>query len=99
MGSRSDEVEDIRREIDETRESLGTGVGALAYKADVKNRGKEVIEDKRGVVMEKVDELKQKVPGVGDGNGDAGGPGMARRSRTSCPTRARSRTSSPTARR
>ena len=51
MGSRSDEVEDIRREIDETRENLGADVGALAYKADVKNRGKEVIEDKKEVVM------------------------------------------------
>jgi uncharacterized protein YjbJ (UPF0337 family) len=76
MGSRSDEVEDIRREIDETRESLGTGVGALAYKADVKNRGKEAIDDKKEVVMEKVDELKQKVPGVGDGSGGDDGPGI-----------------------
>lgn len=66
MGSRSDEVEEIRREIDESRENLGEAVGALAYKADVKNRGKEVVEDKKEAVMEKVDELTTKMPGGGD---------------------------------
>ncbi|MCA1679754.1 MAG: DUF3618 domain-containing protein [Actinobacteria bacterium] len=73
MGSGSDEVDDIRQEIDQTRENLGNAVGALAYKADVKNRGKEVLEDKKEVVMEKVDELKTKVPGVGGGGGEGGG--------------------------
>jgi len=71
MGPGSDEVDELRQEIDQTREDLGSAVGALAYKADVKNRGKEVIEDKKEVVMEKVDELKTKVPGVGN-NGDIG---------------------------
>ena len=72
MGSGSDEeVAAIRQEIDETRENLGEAVGALAYKADVKNRGKEVIEDKKEMVMEKVDELKGKV------TGDEGQPGLA----------------------
>ena len=71
MGSGSDEVEEIRQEIDETRENLGEAVGALAYKADVKNRGKEVIEDKKEMVMEKVDELKGKV------TGDETQPGVA----------------------
>lgn len=72
MGSRSDEVEQLRREIDATREDLGESVGALAYKADVKNRGKEALEDKKEVVMQKVDEMKSKVTG---GGGD--GPGVA----------------------
>jgi len=62
MGSRSDEVEQLRREIDATREDLGESVGALAYKADVKNRGKEALEDKKEVVMQKVDEVKGKLP-------------------------------------
>jgi gas vesicle protein len=74
MGSGSDEVEAIRREIDESRENLGHAVGGLAYKADVKNRGKEVIGDKKEAVMEKVDELKQKMPG-GGGDGTEGGFG------------------------
>ena len=76
MGSGSDEVEELRREIDQTRENLGTAVGGLAYKADVKNRGKEVLEDKKETVMEKVDELKSKVPGIGGGDdGTEGGFG------------------------
>jgi gas vesicle protein len=64
MGSGSDEeVDELRRQIDETRENLGHAVGGLAYKADVKNRGKEVVADKKEQVMEKVDELKAKLPG------------------------------------
>ncbi|HEV7804720.1 MAG TPA: DUF3618 domain-containing protein [Solirubrobacteraceae bacterium] len=69
MGSGSDEVAELRRQVDESRENLGEAVGALAYKADVKNRGQEVISDKKELVMEKVEELKSKVSG-GDGDGD-----------------------------
>jgi ElaB/YqjD/DUF883 family membrane-anchored ribosome-binding protein len=70
MGSGSDEVEQLRRQADRSREDLGQTVGALAYKADVKNRGKEALEDKKEALMEKVDEVKSKVPGVGNGSGD-----------------------------
>jgi gas vesicle protein len=72
MGPGSDEVEDIRQQIEESRENLGNAVGALAYKADVKNRGKEAIEDKKEAIMEKVDDLKSKLPGTGDGAGSIG---------------------------
>lgn len=65
MGPGADEVDDIRRQIDESRENLGEAVGALAYKADIKNRGKEALEDKKEAVMEKVDELKSKATGDG----------------------------------
>jgi gas vesicle protein len=65
MGPGSDEVDDIRRQIDESREHLGEAVGALAYKADIKNRGKEAIDDKKEAIMEKVDALKSKVTGDG----------------------------------
>lgn len=85
MGSRSDEIEEIRAQIDETREDLGESVGALAYKADVKNRGTEVLDDKKEVVMEKVDELKQKVPGVGGNGGGDGGPGMGEKVKDKLP--------------
>ncbi len=85
MGSGSDEVADIRQEIDQTRENLGSAVGALAYKADVKNRGKEVLDDKKEVVMEKVDELKNKLPGVGDSGGGDGGPGMGEKVKDKLP--------------
>jgi ElaB/YqjD/DUF883 family membrane-anchored ribosome-binding protein len=71
MGTGSDEVDELRQQIDETRENLGAAVGALAYKADVKNRGREAIEDKKEVLMEKVDELKSKVSG-GDDQGAMG---------------------------
>ncbi len=78
MGLGSDEVDEIRRQIAESRENLGAAVGALAYKADIKNRGKEALEDKKEAVMEKVDELKDKLPDgetirskLPDGVGDA----------------------------
>ena len=47
----------IRREIEETRERMGDTVEALAYKADVKTRAKESVN-------EKVDTLKEKVTGA-----------------------------------
>ena len=75
MGSGSDEVEQIRKEIDESRENLGEAVGALAYKGDVKNRAPELIADKKEAVMEKVDELKTKMPGGGAGSDTEGGFG------------------------
>jgi gas vesicle protein len=68
MGPGSDEIEDIRQQIDESRENLGGAVGALAYKADVKNRGKEALEDKKEAIMEKVGELKSKVSGDSEGS-------------------------------
>ena len=83
MGPGSDEVDELRQEIDQTRENLGSAVGALAYKADVKNRGKEVIEDNKEVVMQKVDELKTKVPGVA--NDSADGPGTSEKVKDKLP--------------
>jgi ElaB/YqjD/DUF883 family membrane-anchored ribosome-binding protein len=68
-GSDEDEVDELRRQIDESRVSLGEAVGVLAYKADVKHRGKEAIEDRKEAVMEKVEELKSKVSSAGDGDG------------------------------
>jgi hypothetical protein len=69
MGSGSDELDEIRQQIDESRANLGASVGALAYKADVKNRGQEIISDKKEAVMEKVDELRSKVAGGANGDG------------------------------
>lgn len=70
MGPGSDEVDEIRQEIDQTRQNLASAVGALAYKADVKNRGKEALEDKKEAVMEKVEDLRGKLPGSGEGEGE-----------------------------
>ncbi|MGH2943924.1 MAG: DUF3618 domain-containing protein, partial [Solirubrobacteraceae bacterium] len=69
MGPEPDQVADIRRQIDESRRHLGSAVGALAYKADIKNRGKEALHDKKEQLMEKVDELKARLPGNSDGEG------------------------------
>jgi ElaB/YqjD/DUF883 family membrane-anchored ribosome-binding protein len=49
----------IRAEIEDTRERMGDTVDALAYKADVKTRAKESVN-------EKVDNLKSKVTGAKD---------------------------------
>ena len=62
MGSGTNEVDELRAQIDESRENLGEAVGALAYKADVKNRGKEAIEDKKEAIVDKVQTLKSKLP-------------------------------------
>ena len=73
MGSGSDEeLDELRRQIDETRESLGQAVGGLAYKADVKSRGKEVLDEKKEQVMQKVDKLKAKLPPGDDAEGGLG---------------------------
>jgi Protein of unknown function (DUF3618) len=73
MGPEPDEVAEIRQEIDASREQLGESVAALAYKADVKNRGKEVINDKKEALMEKVDDLKSKLPSGAEGDGSGVG--------------------------
>lgn len=75
MGPGSDEIDEIRREIDESRANLGEAVGALAYKADVKNRAPELIAEKKEAVVEKIDELKSKAPGGGAGSDAQGGFG------------------------
>src|ERR687892_820878 len=54
----------IRAEIEDTRERMGDTVDALAYKADVKTRAKESVN-------EKVDTLKSKVTGAKDSVADA----------------------------
>ena len=51
--------EAIRSEIAATRERMGDAVDALAYKADVKSRAKDSVN-------EKVDNLKSKVTGARD---------------------------------
>jgi ElaB/YqjD/DUF883 family membrane-anchored ribosome-binding protein len=54
----------IRSEIEDTRERMGDTVDALAYKADVKSRAKDSVN-------EKVDNLKAKVTGAKDSVSDA----------------------------
>jgi gas vesicle protein len=58
------EREQIRREIEETREEMGDTVAALGHKADVKGRVSDNIADKR-------DRLKERISGVGAKASDA----------------------------
>src|SRR5204863_2291006 len=53
--------EEIRREIEETRQELGDTAAALAAKTDVKSRAKEKVEDIKQTVTEKTD---AKVEGI-----------------------------------
>lgn len=56
--------DEIRREIEQTRQELGDTVAALAHKTDVKGRAKErvhhareTVSEKRGAVTGKVQEV------------------------------------------
>jgi ElaB/YqjD/DUF883 family membrane-anchored ribosome-binding protein len=61
----------IRREIEQTREQMGETVGALGYKADVKSRAKDSLQDKKESVMGVVTSAKERVVGAGQSVGDA----------------------------
>jgi ElaB/YqjD/DUF883 family membrane-anchored ribosome-binding protein len=53
--------EEIRADIEETRDELADTVAALAYKADVKARAADRVQEVKADVRERVDELKSTV--------------------------------------
>ena len=55
--TKSSDPDDIRRQIESTREELGDTVAALAAKADVKAQAKQKIEDTKSAVADKKDDL------------------------------------------
>ena len=57
-GTEQKTPEEIRAEIESTREDLGDTAAALASKADVKTRAKEKVEGVKQVVAQKTDALK-----------------------------------------
>ena len=59
----------IRREIEQTRAQMGDTVDAIGYKADVKSRAKDSIQDKRDSAIDSVRGVKDKLVGSA---GDAG---------------------------
>src|SRR6059058_1780928 len=59
----------IRREIEQTRAQMGDTVDAIGYKADVKSRAKENLQDKRDSAVDSVRGVKDKLVGSA---GDAG---------------------------
>jgi len=63
----------IRREIEQTRAEMGDTVDAIGYKADVKTRAKENLQEKRDSAKETVMGVKDKlVGGASDAMGTAG---------------------------
>ena len=56
--------EQIRRDIEHTREELADTAAALAEKADVKARAHEKVEETKARITGKVEETKAKVAGT-----------------------------------
>ncbi len=52
-----DTIAEARAEVERTREELGDTVEALAYKADVKARAHDKVDEVRAQAAEKVDEI------------------------------------------
>jgi ElaB/YqjD/DUF883 family membrane-anchored ribosome-binding protein len=53
--------EEIRAEIEDTREEVGDTVEALAAKTDVKAQARERVEEVKGNVRAKAEEVKERV--------------------------------------
>jgi ElaB/YqjD/DUF883 family membrane-anchored ribosome-binding protein len=70
-GTEQKTPEEIRAEIESTREDLGDTAAALASKADVKARTKEKVEAVKQIVAQKTEALKS---GNGDGGSAASSP-------------------------
>jgi gas vesicle protein len=68
MGENPD---DIRAEIERTREEMGETVDALGYKTDVKARAKDSIQEKKESVMGVASSAKERLVGAGQSVGDA----------------------------
>jgi hypothetical protein len=61
--------EQIRREIEETREDLGDTAAALAAKTDVKTRAKEKADRLKQTIAEKKQSFGSSAAGPGEGGG------------------------------
>lgn len=58
--------EEVRADIDQTRDELGATVTALASKADVKARASAKVEETKAKVAESASEAKAKVEHAGE---------------------------------
>jgi Protein of unknown function (DUF3618) len=77
----SNDPEEIRREIESTREELGDTVAALAAKADVKGQAKQKIEGTKAAVAGKKDELIGKAKDASPQSASSAGTGVAQKAR------------------
>ena len=55
----------IRLEIEQTREQMGDTVDALSYKADVKERAKDSLRDRKEAVVGATQSVKDRIVGAG----------------------------------
>jgi hypothetical protein len=65
-----EEPDRIRAEIEQTRADMSETVDALGYKADVKTRAKENLQDKRQSAKESIVGVKDKVVGTTPDTGE-----------------------------
>jgi hypothetical protein len=56
----------IREEIEQTRAQMGDTVDAISYKADVKSRAKESVQEKIGGVRQRITGVKDATPSTDD---------------------------------
>jgi hypothetical protein len=61
-----EEPDRIRAEIEQTRAEMTETVDALGYKADVKARAKDNLQDKRASAKESIVGMKDRLVGAGD---------------------------------
>jgi ElaB/YqjD/DUF883 family membrane-anchored ribosome-binding protein len=61
----------IRAEIEQTREQMGDTVDALSYKADVKERAKDSLRDRKEAVVGATQSVKDRIVGAGQSVNDA----------------------------
>ena len=79
--------EEIRREIEETRQELGDTAAALAAKTDVKARAKEKVDDVKQTIAEKKESFSSS---SGNGAG-AGGASSAQARATDAATQVKAK--------
>lgn len=85
--------EQIRDEIERTRQEMGETVGAIGYKTDVKSRTRDKVTETKGKITDKAEGLKDRVTGTVSsasdhlpGSGTAGsGPGVGERLSSATP--------------
>jgi hypothetical protein len=65
-GAEEKSPEEIRAEIEGTREELGDTVAAVTEKTDVKKQAQAKVEDVKAQAAEKAEEAKQKAKELGD---------------------------------
>jgi ElaB/YqjD/DUF883 family membrane-anchored ribosome-binding protein len=71
VGIPKGDPDELRRDIEQTREQLGDTVEALAHKADVKSRLSEKLDGGKAAVRERQEQLRGKVVEARDRVADA----------------------------